>query len=179
MRITLFLFLLVAVSSVSAFAQEDIADTTVVILVRHAEKESGQDPSLNAAGQSRALALRDSLLAYDIDVLVASQFKRTAETLEPLATTLGLTVIVRPLESSAAAASARSVALQLVEEFAGRTIVVAGHSNTVPAMVSALAGRPMSELDERDYDNLFIVRFAPGGEPGFLHLRYGEPDGVE
>ncbi len=174
-----FLLLTLLLTCASGVFAQESADTTVVFLVRHAEKQTGQDPSLTDEGRDRALALRDMLLSYDVEVLVASQFKRTAETLLPLSEMLGIEVHVRPLDTADIATSARAVVRALVEEFQGQTIVIAGHSNTIPVMASALVGIEITEFDERDYDKLLIVRAAPGGEVQLVVRNYGLPDPVE
>lgn len=177
LRRFLFLAVLLAVAP-SSFAQERTESTTI-ILVRHAEKETGQDPSLNADGQVRARALRDALLDADVEALFASQFKRTSETVQSLADTLGLSVEIRPLDSSDVPASARAVAAALAEEYRGHTIVIAGHSNTIPVMASALSGVEIDNLDERDYDNLLIVVLPPNNDPQLIRAKYGAGDVID
>lgn len=167
---------LVAFSSIASQAQ---SDATTFILVRHAEKQSGQDPSLTEAGVARAEALRDSLDGIEIDALIASQFKRTSETLGPLAAERSMDVQVRALDVRDVAGSAAEVALALVDEYDGRTVVVAGHSNTIPIMAGALAGIGLTELDERDYDNIFVVKIKPDGTAWLNKKQYGEPDVVD
>ena len=47
----------------------------------------------------------------------------------------------------------------VLEQHAGETVVIVGHSNTVPALVNNL-GHGVFEVDELDhgtYDNLFVV----------------------
>jgi hypothetical protein len=45
----------------------------------------------------------------------------------------------------------------------GSTILVVGHSNTVPAIVSALGAPAMPEIGDDEYFHLFIVRVTPSG----------------
>ncbi len=150
-----------------------------MLLVRHAEKQTGPDPSLSEEGRVRALALRELLISAGVDVLVASQFKRTSETLQPLADTLGLEIVIRPLDTADVGASAREVVRGLADEFVGQTILIAGHSNTIPAMASALTGEEMPEFDERDYDNLLILSPMDGAASRAVRLHFGAPDGVD
>ena len=83
---------------------------TVFVLVRHAEKEGGQDPGLTAAGQARADALADVLAAADVDLIVGSQFRRTTDTVAPLADRLGLAVETRALDLADSPRSAAEIA---------------------------------------------------------------------
>ena len=169
------LLLLVAVGSLPVQAQD--AAPTVFFLVRHAEKQTGSDPSLTPEGQARAEALREALRDAGVQHLVASQFARTQQTTQPLAEALGLPVETRPLDTADAVASARHVIRALADDYRGQTVLVAGHSNTIPAMIGALMGTEMPEWDERDYDNLIVV-ILDGDTPRLIRARYGAPDPV-
>lgn len=149
---------------------------TVIVLVRHAEKAAtpAADPGLTDAGRARALALADALDRAGVEVLVASQFRRTVDTLAPLAARLGEEVRVAPLEGDPAEA-AHALALDLLEEYPGRTVVVAGHSNTIPSMVSALTGEPMADLADTDYDGLYVV-VHDGARARLVRAQVGAPD---
>lgn len=149
---------------------------TVLILVRHAEKaaEPAADPPLTEAGYARAIALADALEDAGVEVLIGSQFRRTVDTLVPLADRLGVEVETRPLTGDPAEA-ARALALDLAREHAGQTVLVAGHSNTVPAMIAALTGEPMADLDDTDYDGLYVV-VLDGGGARLVRAQVGVPD---
>ena len=75
-----------------AVAQEDFKPVTV-FLVRHAEKEDEprQDPPLKKEGVARSQELAKLLGAAGIKTIITSQFARTKQTAEPLATKLNLT----------------------------------------------------------------------------------------
>ena len=78
------------------------ADSTVIIVVRHAEKvmDAGEDPPLDAAGQARAALLAhlfgDARPAGRIDAIYVSPALRNRLTAAPLAARLGLTPQVAP-----------------------------------------------------------------------------------
>src|SRR5688572_30206280 len=67
---------------------------TTVILVRHAERPSGADPELSADGRARAESLAVALARTEIHAIIHTQFRRTQQTAQPLATQKGLTPIV-------------------------------------------------------------------------------------
>src|SRR5439155_23503824 len=72
------------------------ADSTTIIVVRHAEKESGSaDPPLSAAGQARAELLArmfgDVNAPGHIEAIYVSPTVRTQMTAAPVAARLGLT----------------------------------------------------------------------------------------
>lgn len=125
-------------------------EPTLVYLVRHAEKvDESRDPDLSAAGEARAKALAQFLQDVPLDWLVCSQFKRTRQTLMPLATD-------QDLEPTTVAAGQPDKLVDAIRERVGQTIVIAGHSNTVPDLIARLGG-PKVVIDHDDYTNLFLL----------------------
>jgi broad specificity phosphatase PhoE len=171
--------LLAAPSSLpgQATAPPQTAGTTTVVVVRHAEKaaDDPQDPSLTPAGQERARALADALQDAGVAALYSTQYRRTRGTAEPLAQKLGLTVKVQPVGPANAGSYAQELAREIRARHAGRTVVVVGHSNTVPGIVQALSGRAVAPIGDAEYDHLFVVQLPASGEPRLLRARYGAP----
>lgn len=110
------------------------------IVVRHAEKASAteKDPSLSDRGRARAEVLASMLAPARVTRLVATPYKRTQETLAPLAGKLGLPVEVRPADKTADLLS------ELRGAADGAVIVVASHSNVVPMIVRELGQAELS-----------------------------------
>ena len=157
-----------ALLSLAACTQA-VPKTDAVFLVRHAEKTTEKtDPGLTRAGKARALALANRLGGEGITHIYSSDYIRTRDTVEPLATKMGLEVeIYGPRDLPAIAAKLKATP--------GRHLVV-GHSNTTPPLVELLGGdggTPIVEATE--YDRLYIVATKPD-EPVKSYLtRYGEP----
>jgi len=147
---------------------------TTVILVRHAEKlaDSG-DPDLSKSGHSRARELNRVLADVPLEALYATQYLRTRRTLEPIASARGLEVTVDRVDGGDLPGYSRRFAANLLERHAGETVLVAGHSNTVPTLIEALGVSPAPTIGEMDYDDLFVVSRSPGGKARILHLHYG------
>lgn len=151
-----------------------LAEPGGVVVVRHAEKadDGTPDPALTAAGRARSEALADALRHANVTGLIASQYQRTRQTLAVLAKRRGIEVSVVPVESGKIDAHVSSTA-KAVREWSGDGIlVIAGHSNTVPLIVEALSGEPVSPIAESDYDRLFIL--LPGeSRTSVIATRYG------
>jgi phosphohistidine phosphatase SixA len=140
-----------------------------VLAVRHADVDlppDGHDPGLNAAGRRRAEALARLAGAAGVTAIRTSEFRRTQQTVEPLAQRLGLTPAVAP---DAAELAQRIRAAEL-----GDVVVVAGHSNTVPELLGALGVGTVPVITEAEFDNLFVVTVLPASGAGLLRLRYGD-----
>jgi len=150
--------------------------TTTVIFVRHAEKATipADNPGLSLAGQQRVAELTRQLVDADvvagIDAVYSTPFRRTEETVRPIADALGLTV------SSYDAADTEAIMEHIVREHKGKIILVAGHSNTVPDLIGNMgASKRVPEIDENEYDNIYIVSIPWFGKTKTIRLRYGEP----
>lgn len=118
-------------------ASPKCGDATV-ILVRHAEKASSdtKDPDLSDAGRERARRLASLLARSGVTRLVATDLKRTQQTLAPLAEAIGKPVEVR------AAKETDALARELRATPAGAVVVVAHHSNGIPAIAKAMGVVP-------------------------------------
>ena len=150
--------------------------TTTVIFVRHAEKATlpEGDPGLRPAGARRDAALTRQLVDADvvagIDAVYSTPFRRTEETVRPIAEALGLTV------NSYDAANTEEIMERIVREHKGKIILVVGHSNTVPRLIGNMgASKKVPEIAENEYDNIYIVSIPWFGKTKTIRLRYGEP----
>jgi broad specificity phosphatase PhoE len=142
-----------------------------VFLVRHAEKatDDPRDPSLSEAGRRRAGELARVLSDGGVTALFATEYRRTRETLAPLAARTGLpTTII-------GAGSLDSLVARLQALPPGSRVAVASHSNLVPLIVARLTGVEVKPLTDADYDRLYVVTLTGPGVGTAVVLRYGEP----
>ncbi len=143
---------------------------TTVILIRHAEKlidPNNSDPDLSPAGQARAQELVRMFGDAGINAVYATQYKRTQETLKPLADKLGL-----PL-SLVDSKKTPELIKQLLSDHRGQTILVAGHNNSVPEIIAALGGPTYPTIPESEYDNLYVVTVYRTGKAKVVKMKYG------
>jgi len=142
---------------------------TTFILVRHAEKaaEGGGDPELKPEGVKRAETLTALFEKTDVTAIYSTDFKRTKNTVAPLAAAKGLTLNTY---SSMKAADLE----KLVAAHAGGTIVISGHSNTIPDIANALIGeKKFAQFADADYGNILIISVtAVGKDAKVVWLRY-------
>ena len=149
---------------------------TTVFVVRHAERagDPAGDPGLTPAGQSRAEALPQAVRdAGRVAAIYSTQLRRTQATAAPLAAAMGIAVTTRPASAANSATYAQDLAREILSRHAGQTVVVVGHSNTVPAIVAALSGGPAPALTEADYGDLFRVVIPRTGAPRVERGRFG------
>jgi 2,3-bisphosphoglycerate-dependent phosphoglycerate mutase len=154
-------------------SQIHLTDTsTVIYLTRHAEKENDgtKDPSLTDKGKQRAEEFANLLKNNNVRAIYSTDYKRTRETVAPLAKALDLEVIIynpKDLES---------LKKEILQEYKfGETIVVVGHSNTTPTLVNLLIDeKQFSEIDEKDYTNLYKVEIQYNGSKKATNLKQPE-----
>ena len=134
-----------------------------VSLLRHAEREAaGSDPSLSAAGRRRSKLLADMLAGSAIGAIFTSEFKRTKETAAPIAQRLGLSPVEIDDDITAAANQVRS---------ASERVLVVGHSDTVPALISELGG-PQVTIPDTAFDRLFVLHVGAAAAD-LVSMKYG------
>ena len=144
-----------------------------VILVRHAEKKivppENKDPDLSPAGLARAQELAKMFGDSGIKAIYATQFKRTQQTVKPLADKLGLPV------TQVEAKKTTELVKQIRARNAGQVIFIAGHNNTVPEIIAALGGPQLPIIPETEFDNLYILTVQSDGSAKLLKMKYGSP----
>jgi 2,3-bisphosphoglycerate-dependent phosphoglycerate mutase len=143
---------------------------TTVILVRHAEKNiepENPDPDLSPAGQARAIELTRIFGNSGIQATYATQYKRTQQTVAPLANQLKLPIV------SVDAKQSQELVQRILSDHRGQTVFVAGHNNTVPEIINLLSGEKLPLIPESEFDNLYIVTVYRFGKAKVLQLKYG------
>lgn len=123
-----------------------------VYIVRHAEKVSGDDPALSAAGTARAAALAALLQDRGIGRIFSTDTRRTRSTAMPLAERLGLEIeIYDHRRPDALAAKVRA---------AGQNALIVGHSNTIAGLAEAFGAQPGAAVADDEYDRLYVIRLT-------------------
>ncbi len=149
------------------------AGSTLVVLVRHAEKaaEPADDPPLTELGATRARALQAALADAGVQAVVATPRRRTSDTARPLMDALGLAPEIVPLAGDHVKAVADAV-----RRHAGQVVLVVGHSNTIPAIIGALGGPRLKDLCDAEHSNLFVLTLPAEGAPRLIRSQYGPAD---
>lgn len=167
-------FMLIALLAVTAFpARIEALDqpSLTLILVRHAEKKivppENKDPDLGPAGVARAEELARMFGQTGISAIYATQYKRTQQTVKPLADKLGLQVTQVEAKKTA------DLVKQIRSRKAGEIIFVAGHNNSVPEIIAAFGGPQLPVIPETEYDNLYILIVQSDGSAKLIQMKYG------
>ncbi|HUF24455.1 MAG TPA: histidine phosphatase family protein [Vicinamibacterales bacterium] len=171
------IFILALLAAQAAAPVQTAAGVTTVVIVRHAEAvpDSGPDPVLSEAGAARANALAEALADAGVKAVITTQYQRTALTGGPLAAALNVPLIKESIAGGPAGfeAYARNAVQTVRTKYAGGTVVIVGHSNTVPALVKAFSGVDVGEIAHDSYDRMFVVTLGADGSGSVVRARYG------
>lgn len=123
-------------------------------VMRHLHTPAGvNDPDLTAEGQRYANAVADWFRRDPPAVIYASSPKRAQQTAAPLAAQLKLTPKIYDPKDTAALVAA-------VKAEQG-TVLIVGHSNTVPDIVEQLGGTRPAPLVHEDFGDIWHIA-GPG-----------------
>lgn len=141
------------------------------VLVRHAEKidDGSRDPPLSTTGQARAQALAAMLRDAPLRAIYATAYRRTQATAAPSANAHSL-----PVTTYEARLGASEFALRLRRDHGDGTVLVVGHSNTIPALAAALCACSVPPMADDEFDRRISVDFDARGDAVLREDRYGE-----
>jgi len=143
-----------------------------VILVRHAELQGAAAMAdakfirLSKDGKARAARLAEILKDSGVAAIYVTDFARTRETAVPLSRELARELTVVPKGDP------RDLVQRMRKEHPGETVLIVGHTDTLPGLIKALGHPAEIRIEPNDYGNLFVVTPRPEGAPGFVRLRY-------
>jgi len=143
----------------------------IFYLVRHAEKveDGSEDPPLTDIGKERSIMLAAYLSNKNIEAVYATTYLRSYATAYPTAMRTGHSVI-----SYSSRKPADEFVDELLQKHSQDTVLVVGHSNTIPEMLNVFADEQQyQQLAADDYDDIFIVRLR-GKEAEIQEFSYRE-----
>jgi phosphohistidine phosphatase SixA len=148
------------------------AADTMIIVVRHAEKanDDPKDPNLNDAGNARAIRLATVLKDAQVKAVYVTQYKRTQQTAAPLALLDGMQAQVREVNQQNADTYVSDLLKEIKKKHHGETILIVGHSNTVPEIIKQLTTKNIAPIAENEYDRIYMVIL--GKKPRLVAVSY-------
>lgn len=151
-------FVVLALGQVVTSAQ---SPTKTIVLVRHAEKmpavegDKG-DQDLSPEGKQRAERLANLLKKYKPHEIFATDYKRTKQTVEPMAAKRKKQI--QTYDPSKQADLVAKIMASTTDHY-----LIAGHSNTIPALANLLAKKEVfRNLLETEYGAFWVIRLKNG-----------------
>lgn len=153
------------------FSLTSFSQTTTFIVLRHAEKaDNSKDPNLSTDGLKRADELRKTLSPISVEAIYATAYNRTKQTVTPLAAEKKVTITEYPANKPY-----DELVNELIDAHRGKTVVIVGHSNTVPEILKALTQNTFEvTISENQFDNLFVVTLTNGKQAQVAPMKYGK-----
>lgn len=145
--------------------------TTTIIVVRHAEEISepgNSNPELTPLGQARSQELARVVANAGINAVFATEYGRTQQTVQPLANALNVPI-------TRVDAKDLQELIRQIDKRRGETILVSGHSDTIPGIIEALGGGRV-EIAANEHDNLYVLSIYRYGKAKVTRLKYGARD---
>lgn len=144
---------------------------TVIYIVRHAEKDTGNNPGLTTAGQQRAGDLMRYLRHKNIHRIYTTNYRRNDMT----ADSLRLQLHIDTVHYSPKATSAKLFEMIKANADLNTHILFIGHSNTVPLLLKNFGYNdyPYSDLADNAFDDIFKLRFKKN-KVKMKHKKYGK-----
>lgn len=141
-----------------------------IYLVRHAEKDTipKNNPILTDEGYERSFRLAEIFKKTRLDAMYSTLYNRTLHTVDSLGNAKGLkTNIYQPKDL-------KQISIDISEHKDFNKVVIAGHSNTTPALANVFMGDKIIEtgFDESDYDNFLVVEILSDGQKKLHQLKY-------
>jgi broad specificity phosphatase PhoE len=124
---------------------------TQYYFIRHAEKaDSSKNPDLSEKGLERSQEWKTLFSKINFDGVYSTDFNRTLKTIQPIvADNNRLLKIYNP--------KMMDVEVFKIETH-GKTILIVGHSNTIPNMVNQIIKEnKYTDIEENQFGNLYIV----------------------
>jgi len=121
----------------------------VIYVMRHLPPATGEDPGLSPQGTAQAHALARQLASARLKAIFVTDTNRSRQSAAPLAARLRLSPrVYDPFKPE--------VLARAVAEVPGNVLVV-GHSNTVPDLVSRFGGTPPAPLGHGDFGTIWKI----------------------
>ena len=150
-----------------------IGQTTKVYIVRHAEKNmkdtTDKNPPLSKEGNKRVKALQKKLKGVKLAAVFSTNTIRTMSTASPLAKSNKLTV------QNYDPKNLKALTDKIKTEYAGKNILVVGHSNTLlPTVQSFGVMTVMAMIPDNVYNLFFTVTIDASGKAEMKQETYGK-----
>ncbi len=158
----------------AALADTAVGQTTI-FLVRHAEKATDANEvgvPLSVAGRARAERLAEILRDTGIAGIYVTETARARETAAPIARARKIEVRTYAPRGADGKPAPRLLVDRLKKDAPAATVLVVGHSNTVPEILSALGYPEKIEIPSIQFDDLFVIVPREGAPPTVLRLKY-------
>ena len=136
-------------------------EVTTYYFIRHAEKlrvdKTDRNPNLNSKGLKRAESWKEIFSNISFDAIYSTDYTRTRLTAKPTADSKKLPILIynpRDMYSKT-----------FQNQTEGKTILVVGHSNTIPTFTNNILNKNIyNNIEDNNNSNLYVVSICDGSD---------------
>jgi len=159
--------IVIGLITLSLFSQEENKELSTYYLIRHAEKQIVDNPNPELTDEGILRAENWAFIFKDIkfDAVYSTDYLRTIATAQPTAQSQNLEItLYHPSKVDIK---------QFLKETEGKTVLIVGHSNTIPVFVNKLIEKEKyKDIEDDNFGNLYIVEITEGTiTDKLLHLK--------
>ena len=169
------LFFLAVIPFAGTVSAQKADAVTRIYIVRHGEKETGRDPALTAGGIRRAGDLLRALNNESVQKIYVSRYRRTQMTGDSMRIQLKIDTVHYTADTLC------DELLNTIMQHGdfGKTILIIGHSNTIPKIIRKLGvlDYPQADIPDNEFDNLFLVTYK-NEKARVKKMKFGASSGV-
>lgn len=162
----------IAVTEAMKIQPESASGTTKIFILRHTEKiDDSEDPGLSEAGRERAQYWKKVLQHTAIDHVYTTDFKRNRQTAAIISDDSSVKPeLYYPMSFEV---------LKFLNNIQGKTVLIIGHSNTIPDMVNRLINdNKYPPMSHKNYNILYLVTINKNGDSSSTMLHIEPPFSV-
>jgi broad specificity phosphatase PhoE len=161
-----FLLILIISAPCSAENASCAKEPAKIFALRHTETDDSRlDRPLSHRGEERARALVDVIGPAKVSAIYVTELRRTKETAKPLSESQKIATKGIKKEYT------NALCQRLCSIHSRETVVVVGHSDTIPDVLQCIGSPSASSVA---YGDLFVVTF-PDGKASVEKGRFGDP----
>ena len=152
-----FIAILTCLISFVVYSQEP---TTNIYLIRHAEKaDATTDPDLSDAGKLRTKKWADYFKDKHIEMYCNTPYKRTMQTVIGISSLMIDATETKTITLKYEVYAPENLLINdVAKNNLGKSVLIVGHSDTIPAAVNKLIGSNVyKNIPENEFNNLYII----------------------
>ena len=114
--------------------------------------KTNSNPHLNSLGTKRSLKWKDFFKNINFDIIYSTNYHRTLETIKPFSENGTKLIIYNPSKIDYN---------EFVSNNKGKTILVVGHSNTIPTFTNRISNKNLyNDIEDNNNSNLYVVNIC-------------------
>ena len=176
MRKILLFFVLLFIANDLLAQEMHFSESSTIYIVRHAEKETGDDPVLTEVVRKRSGDLMRRLKDKNIKRIYVTNYRRSAMTADSMRIQMGIDTVHYTADKTGEDLLKKIK----VHHDSANAILVIAHSNTIPSLIKALGieNYLQHNIPDNKFDDLYIIYHWKNDVTTVFSETYGSKSGA-